>query len=218
MKKEIVVLEKEFINRLCYTFLTLLVFSFVNGVVFAEEIKMPQLKEAIFAGGCFWCSEADFEKLPGIEAVISGYTGGKTENPTYEEVCSGKTGHYEAVKVVYDPAKMSYEKLLGYYWQSVDPTDEGGQFVDRGSQYRTAIFYFDAEQKSAAENSKQKLSQSGRYDRPIVTPILKAAPFYAAEEHHQGYYKTNPNRYKLYRYHSGRDQYLDKVWSEKKEN
>lgn len=174
--------------------------------------KAKETKEAIFAGGCFWCSEADFEKLPGIIEVISGYTGGKVPNPTYEEVCSGRTGHFEAVKVVYDPAQISYEKLLDYYWRGVDPTDDGGQFVDRGSQYRTAIFYFDEAQKKAAEKSKKELGEKGIYESPIVTPILKAEPFYEAEEYHQGYYKKKPVRYKLYRSHSGRDQFINKTW------
>lgn len=170
------------------------------------------IDEAIFAGGCFWCVESDFEKKPGIKEVLSGYTGGHTENPTYEEVTSGTTGHYEAVKVVYDPQQISYEKLLDLFWRSVDPTDDGGQFVDRGMQYRTAIFYQNEMQRAAAEASKKELQESGRYKQPIVTPIIKSSPFYEAEEYHQGYYKKQPLRYKAYRMNSGRDQYLDKTW------
>lgn len=169
-------------------------------------------EEAIFAGGCFWCTEADFEKQPGIIEVVSGYTGGKKPNPTYQEVCTGTTGHYEAVKVVYDPAKMSYKKLVDTYWKSVDPTDDGGQFADRGSQYRTAIFYFTEEQKKTAEASKTALENSGKFSSKIVTPILKAKPFYEAEDYHQGYYKKNPVRYNLYRRGSGREGFIQKTW------
>jgi len=170
------------------------------------------LKRATFAGGCFWCTESDFEKVDGVVEVISGYTGGHKENPTYEEVSSGVTGHIESVQVIYDPAKVSYEQLLDVFWRHVDPTDAGGQFVDRGSQYRSAIFYQDAEQRRLAEASKAKLAQSGRFDKPVVTEIVKLGPFYPAEDYHQDYYKKNPLRYKYYRYGSGRDQFLERVW------
>ena len=170
------------------------------------------LRIATFAGGCFWCTEADFEKLPGVVKVISGYTGGQKENPTYEEVSSGKTGHVEAVQVFYDPSKITYETLLDFFWKHVDPTDVGGEFVDRGPQYRSMIFYHDDEQKRSAERSKEELNQSGKFNQPIVTDIIKLTKFYEAEEYHQDYYKKNPVRYKFYRYNSGRDQFLGKVW------
>ncbi len=170
------------------------------------------LKRATFAGGCFWCTESDFEKVDGVVEAISGYTGGHTKNPTYEEVSSGVTGHIESVQVIYDPAKVSYEQLLDVFWRHVDPTDPGGQFVDRGTQYRSAIFYQDDEQRREAEASRDRLAQSGRFDKPIVTEILKLGPFYPAEEYHQDYYKKNPLRYKYYRYGSGRDQFLEKTW------
>jgi peptide methionine sulfoxide reductase msrA/msrB len=153
-----------------------------------------------------------FEKLVGVREVVSGYTGGEKVNPTYEEVSSGSTGHVEAIEVVYDPAKVSYQQLLDVFWRQINPTDDKGQFVDRGSSYRTAIFYHTGEQKKLAEESKQKLAGSGRFDKPIITPIRPAYPFYRAEDYHQDYWKKNPLRYKFYRYNAGRDQYLEKVW------
>jgi len=170
------------------------------------------LLKATFAGGCFWCSEADFEKLPGVVKVISGYTGGHKENPTYAEVSSGRTGHAEAVQIYYDPSKISYEELLDAFWKHIDPTDSGGQFVDRGPQYRSAIFYHDEEQKRLAEKSKEELGKSGRLDKPIVTEITKFTKFYEAEEYHQDYHKKHALKYKYYRYRSGRDQFITKVW------
>jgi peptide methionine sulfoxide reductase msrA/msrB len=182
--------------------------------------QMPQdgsrLKVATFAGGCFWCTESDFEKVPGVVKVLSGYSGGHKENPTYEEVSSGSTGHVEAVQVYYDPSKVTYAELLDYFWRHIDPTDSGGQFVDRGSQYRSVIFYHDEEQRRLAEKSKEDLSQSGKFDKPIVTEILEFTKFYPAEEYHQDYYKKNPIRYKYYRFASGRDQFLKKVWGDDK--
>ena len=175
-----------------------------------KEDKM--LRVATFAGGCFWCTEADFEKVPGVVKAVSGYTGGKKENPTYEEVSAGTTGHIEAVQVYYDPAKVTYEELLDYFWRHIDPTDPGGQFVDRGSQYRSVIFYHDEEQKGLAKKSKEALEKSGRFNKPVVTEIIKFTKFYEAEEYHQDYYKKNPLRYKYYRHASGRDQFLTKVW------
>jgi peptide methionine sulfoxide reductase msrA/msrB len=172
---------------------------------------------ATFAGGCFWCTEADFEKLPDVVKVISGYTGGTKENPTYEEVSSGTTGHVEAIQVYYDPSKMTYRELLDFFWKHVDPTDSDGQFVDRGLQYRSVIFYHDEEQKRLAEKSKEALSRSGKFKKPIVTEVLKFNRFYEAEEYHQDYYKKNPLRYKFYRYNSGRDQYSKEVWGKEME-
>ncbi len=168
--------------------------------------------KAIFAGGCFWCMEPPFEKLEGVHAVVSGYIGGHKDNPTYQEVSAGITGHTEAVEISYDPSKISYDQLLEVLWKNIDPTDAGGQFVDRGSQYRSGIYYLDAEQKKLAEASKQRLAESGRFDRPIVTEIVAAGTFYPAEDYHQDYYKESSVRYKLYRYNSGRDQFLTKTW------
>jgi peptide methionine sulfoxide reductase msrA/msrB len=167
---------------------------------------------ATFAGGCFWCTESDFEKLPGVVKVVSGYTGGKKENPSYDEVSAGTTGHVEAVQVYYDPSRITYAELLDYFWRHVDPTDTGGQFVDRGPQYRSVIFYHDEEQKRLAEKSREELSKSGKFDKRIVTDILQFTRFYEAEDYHQDYYKKNPLRYKYYRYASGRDQFLEKAW------
>jgi peptide methionine sulfoxide reductase msrA/msrB len=169
-------------------------------------------RQATFAGGCFWCTQADFEKLPGVVKVVSGYTGGNKENPTYEEVSSGTTGHVEAIQVYYDPSKLTYEELLDFFWRHVDPTDPGGQFVDRGTQYRSVIFYHDEEQKRLAEKSKEALDQSRRFNKPVVTEIIKFTKFYEAEAYHQDYYKKHPIKYKYYRYASGRDQFLAKVW------
>jgi peptide methionine sulfoxide reductase msrA/msrB len=170
------------------------------------------LEKATFAGGCFWCMTPPFEKIDGVKEVISGYTGGHTVNPTYEDVTSETTGHKESVEVIYDPSIVSYEKLLEVFWRQINPTDAGGEFVDRGPSYTSAIFYHSEVQKKLAEESKKKLEQSGRFDKPIVTEILPAGPFYKAEEYHQDYWKKNPVRYKFYRYNSGRDQYLARVW------
>lgn len=174
--------------------------------------KVVKKEKAIFAGGCFWCMEAPFEKLPGVISVISGYTGGALENPAYAEVSSGGTGHAEAVEITFDPDKISYEKLLEVFWMNIDPTAVDRQFVDAGHQYRAAVFYLDAEQKRLAEESREKLQQSGRFKKPIVTEITPAAQFYPAEEYHQGYYKKNPLRYQSYRNASGRDQILESIW------
>jgi peptide methionine sulfoxide reductase msrA/msrB len=175
--------------------------------------KNPNLLVATFAGGCFWCTQADFEKVPGVVEVISGYTGGRQENPTYEDYA--KSGHVEAVQVFFDPQKVSYNELLDYFWRHIDPTDARGQFVDRGPQYRTVIFYHDVQQQRLAEESKQELARSGPYKKPIVTEIVKFTNFFPAEEYHQGYYRKNPVRYKYYRFNSGRDQFLQSVWGEK---
>ncbi len=156
--------------------------------------------------------EPPFEKLPGVQAVYSGYTGGPEKNPTYDDVSYGRTGHYEAVEVVYDPKMITYEKLLETFWRQIDPTDGGGQFVDRGKQYRTAIFAHDTAQRTAATTSKEKLAASGRFSRPIVTPILEAGPFYRAEEYHQDFYKKSPGHYQRYRRGSGRDSFLQGIW------
>lgn len=172
----------------------------------------PPIEKATFAGGCFWCMEAPFEKVEGVKEVISGYTGGHKENPAYEEVSSGTTGHVEAIEVTYDPSKITYAQLLDVFWHQIDPTDSAGQFVDRGAQYRAIIFYHNEEQKRQAQESKEELAKSGRFNKPIVTEIIKATPFYPAEGYHQDYYKKSPFKYKFYRFNSGRDQFLKKAW------
>ena len=169
-------------------------------------------KTAVFAGGCFWCVESDFEKVKGVFGAVSGYTGGDTVNPTYQEVSSGMSGHVEAVKVIYDPAQITYEALLEVFWRHVDATDAGGQFVDRGSQYRSVIFYGNAREKELAENSKRNLEKTGPFKGPIATEILPLKAFYPAEEYHQDYYKKNPIRYNFYRSGSGRDRFLKATW------
>ncbi len=167
---------------------------------------------ATFAGGCFWCMVAPFDELPGIVEVVSGYTGGHTANPTYEEVASETTGHAEAVQIVFDPAVFPYTRLLELFWQQIDPTDAGGQFQDRGASYRTAIFVHNGQQRRAADASKRALQRSGRFKGKIVTEIVGAGPFYPAEEEHQGYYKRSFGHYRLYRQHSGRDEFLRDHW------
>ena len=170
------------------------------------------LAKATFAGGCFWCMEPPYDKLPGVASTTSGYMGGKTRNPTYEEVSSGGTGHAEVVQVIYDPKKVSYDKLLEVYWRNVDPTQRDGQFCDHGSQYRTAIFFHDDEQKRAAETSKAVLLKKKPFPGGIVTEITSATEFYPAEDYHQDYYRKNPVRYKFYRSGCGRDARLKELW------
>ncbi|MBM7647900.1 methionine-S-sulfoxide reductase [Bacillus ectoiniformans] len=171
-------------------------------------------EKATFAGGCFWCMVKPFDQQPGIKEVISGYTGGTTENPTYQEVCSETTGHYEAVEITFDPEIFPYEKLLKLYWMQVDPTDAGGQFFDRGQSYQPAIFYHNEDQKKQAEKSKQELETSGRFSKPIVVKILPAAVFYPAEEYHQDYYKKNPAHYQGYHQGSGRAAHIQNHWGD----
>ncbi|MBU9720059.1 MULTISPECIES: peptide-methionine (S)-S-oxide reductase MsrA [Bacillaceae] len=171
-----------------------------------------QLKKATFAGGCFWCMVKPFDEQPGIHKVVSGYTGGHKENPTYEEVCSETTGHLEAVEITYDPTIYPYEKLLNIYWSQIDPTDPGGQFHDRGESYTTAIFYHDEQQKVEAEKSKEELERSGKFSKPIATKIIKATTFYPAEDYHQDYYRKNPLHYKMYRKGSGREDFIKQNW------
>lgn len=173
--------------------------------------------EAVFAGGCFWSMESAFEKVPGVLEVVSGYTGGTTEHPTYEAVSAGGTGHVEAVRVRWDPTRLSYDDLLEVYWRQVDPTDAGGQFVDRGAQYRSAIFVRDDVQRRAAEASKQRLADSGRFAKPIVTAIADLGPFWPAEAYHQQFCEKNPIRYRFYRNGSGRDRFLDEAWGAERE-
>ncbi len=180
------------------------------------ENNIKNTETATFAGGCFWCVESDFQKVNGVIKVVSGYSGGDKENPTYKEVSGGTTGHLEAVQAVYDPSKITYKEMLEVFWKHIDPTDAGGQFVDRGEQYGSAIFYHNEDQKTIAEQSKKELGESGVFDKPIVTKILKFDKFYPAENYHQNYCSTNPTRYKYYRSNSGRDQFLEKVWEDNK--
>jgi peptide-methionine (S)-S-oxide reductase len=187
-------------------FLAALASLLVAGGARAESVT------ATFAGGCFWCMEQPFEALDGVASVTSGYTGGRMPSPSYEQVSAGGTGHTESVQVVYDPKKVSYEKLLDVYWHNVDPTAKDRQFCDVGTQYRTAIFVHDAEQKKLAEASRSALEASAHLGRPIVTEIVEAGPFYPAEEYHQDYYKKNPIRYGFYRGNCGRDARLKELW------
>ncbi len=175
-----------------------------------------KLAKATFAGGCFWCMEPPFEVLPGVVSVTSGYTGGTVPNPTYEQVSSGTTGHAESVQVLYDPSRITYEKLLDVYWHNVDPTDGGGQFCDRGNQYRPAIFVHDEEQRRIAEASKEALEKSKPFPGPIVVAIVDATPFWPAEEYHQHYHTKNPIRYAYYRRGCGRDARLKELWGSSK--
>jgi methionine-S-sulfoxide reductase len=171
-----------------------------------------EVKKATFAGGCFWCMQPPFRALDGVLSVVSGYAGGSLEDPTYEEVSSGTTGHLEAVQVTYDPKKISYRALLDVFWKQIDPTDAKGQFADKGSQYRTAIFYHDDEQKRLAEESKRELETSGKFGDPVATEIRPYKNFYAAEEYHQDYDRKNPARYNQYKQFSGRESYIHKTW------
>lgn len=213
------------IKKLSYI---VLIFTGIVGIYFihsstrAESTAMndnkseTHIETATFSGGCFWCSESDFEKVDGVISVISGFSGGAEKNPSYKDVSSGSTSHMEAVQVKFDADRVSYRHLLDVFWKHIDPTDAGGQFVDRGHQYRSAIFYHTEEQRQLAERSAKELEQSGIFSKPIVTRILPYTAFYAAEEYHQDYYKKNPVRYKFYRYRSGRDQFLESVWGEDK--
>jgi len=190
---------------------------FVSIVFFGVSIpSVAQTTEtAIFAGGCFWCVESDFDKVPGVVSTTSGYIGGHVENPTYQQVSAGGTGHAEAVKIVFDPERVSYEELLEIFWRSIDPTVKDQQFCDHGSQYRSEIFYLNEEQKRLAEHSKAALKRSKPFDAEIVTPITEASTFYSAESYHQDYYQKNPIRYKYYRWGCGRDQRLETLWGVK---
>src|SRR5262245_4776737 len=178
----------------------------------AGQGTAPQ-QSAIFAGGCFWCVEADFDKVPGVISTTSGYIGGRTANPTYDAVVAGGTGHAEAVEIVYDPAKVSYQKLLDVFWRNIDPLVKDRQFCDRGNQYRSAIFYRGDEQRRLAEASK--VTVQARFKEPVQTEIVAAGPFYKAEDYHQDYYLKNPTRYKFYRFNCGRDARLEELWGKK---
>jgi peptide-methionine (S)-S-oxide reductase len=178
----------------------------------AAQSAPPATAKATFAGGCFWCVEADFDKVDGVISTTSGYIGGKVANPTYQQVARGGTGHAEAVEIVYDPAKVSYEKLLSVFWRNIDPFVKDRQFCDSGDMYRTAIFVHDAEQLKLAEKSKKDLETSGRFDLPIQTEIVLATTFYPAEDYHQDFYIKNPSKYSFYRWNCGRDMRLEEIW------
>jgi len=202
---------------ICYLFIVASVISLHAPArpLQADDSGSTVSARATFAGGCFWCMEKPFESLDGVAAVISGYTAGTSKDPNYENYGAG--GHIEAVEILYDPAKISYEQLLNVFWHQIDPTDPGGQFVDRGHSYSTAIFYHDEQQRAAAEKSKETLAASNVFSKPIVTPIVPATTFYPAEDYHQDYYRKNPLRYKFYRSGSGRDQFLDNIWGKERE-
>ncbi|MGH8502769.1 MAG: peptide-methionine (S)-S-oxide reductase MsrA [Gammaproteobacteria bacterium] len=199
-------------KRLLILLLSFATFSTIN--LQAQESGAGR-SIATFAGGCFWCMEPPYDELDGVTATVSGYTGGELKNPTYEQVSAGRTGHAEAVQIIHDPDKVSYKKLLDVFWRNIDPLDDGGQFCDRGSSYRPAIFYHDDEQKRLAQASKRALEKSGRFDQPIAIEIVPASQFYKAEDYHQDYYQKNSLRYKFYRYACGRDARLEELWGEK---
>ena len=196
-------------------FIYLLVVAGIINMAGNSRAQGAAVEKAIFAGGCFWCVEAAFEKVDGVIAAVSGYTDGDQENPTYEAVSSGSTGHTEAVEITFDPAKVSYGELVTEFWKNIDPTQKNGQFADKGTQYRTGIYYLNDEQKAVAEQSKKDLAASGKFDKPIVVEIKPAQKFYPAEEYHQDYYKKNPGHYKSYSYFSGRVPFIKKVWGNK---
>ncbi len=185
-------------------------------ILFIAPVSQAELEKATFAGGCFWCMEEPFEKLNGVTAAVSGFMGGDLTNPTYKQVSSGGTGHLEVVQITFDPKKVSYEDLLEVFWRNIDPTDADGQFVDRGAQYATAIFYHNEEQKKSAELSKNKQENSKRFSKPLVTPLRPAMTFTPAEQYHQDFYKNSTKKYKYYRYRSGRDDFINKVWGKDK--
>lgn len=203
--------------RFLVPLLTLVLFAFFARAaepIVATAPAPAGLAKAAFAGGCFWCMQKPYDDLPGVVSATVGYTGGKKAHPTYHEVSAGGTGHFESVEVVYDPKKVTYEKLLDVFWHNVDPTNDHGQFCDNGLQYRTAIFVADDAQRKAAEASKKALEASGALKRPIVTEILKAGTFWKAEDYHQSYYKKNPIRYSFYRSGCGRDARLKELWGD----
>jgi len=196
--------------KICALILPMVLAGFL--VSWSQAADSAGSAKAYFAGGCFWCMEEVFEKVPGVTSVTSGYMGGRVENPSYEQVSAGGTGHAESVEVIYDPAKVSYSKLLDAFWHNVDPVTPNAQFCDHGSQYRAVIFYQGEEQKHVAEESRRAIEQSQRLTQPIVTELTKASQFYTAEDYHQDFYKKNPIRYKFYKFNCGRAQRLEEVW------
>lgn len=189
----------------------------VLGLAMFSSASVAKEETAIFGGGCFWCMEPPFEQLDGVVEVVAGYTGGTKEDADYKKVSSGRTDHYEAVRVIYDPEKVSYKELVETFWRQIDPTDDGGQFADRGEHYRTAIFFSTEEQRAVAEMSKKELDESKIFDRPVVTAIVPAQPFYLAEEYHQDYYQKNVQHYSMYKKGSGRQPFIERVWGKETE-
>lgn len=209
---------KLLLKKFRYTLLALLLIVVVSLVFSGKMLVSAETDNgtttAIFAGGCFWCMEPPYDKLDGVIATTSGYTGGHTENPSYKQVSAGGTGHYEAIEITYDPKKIDYATLLNAFWHNVDPLDAHGQFCDKGESYRTAIFYNNDEQKKLAEDSKQQLIDSNQFKEKIATVIEPTKTFYPAEDYHQDYYQKNPLRYKYYRFACGRDKRLEELWGE----
>jgi len=219
----------EILNKVSIVFCSIIVFTILSACEQIDAQKLgthsiakdrshlvnPNIGVATFAGGCFWCTEADFDKVPGVLSTTSGYIGGELINPTYDQISSGKTGHIEAVQIHYDSTKTNFTKLLAAYWPTIDPLTPNRQFCDGGSQYRSAVFYHDLDQKKKAEQSKDALVSSGRFSKPIVTEIRPATEFYQAEDYHQDYYIKNPIRYAYYRSSCGRDERLEEVWGNK---
>jgi peptide-methionine (S)-S-oxide reductase len=185
------------------------------GAAYAQSPAPAKTEKATFAGGCFWCVEADFDKVEGVISTTSGYIGGKTAKPDYRQVSSGGTGHAEAVEIVFDPAKVSYEKLLQVFWRNIDPVAKNRQFCDSGDMYRSAIFFHGNEQRTLAEKSRKDIEASGQFSQPIVTEITAASTFYPAEDYHQDYHLKNPRKYSFYRWNCGRDQRLEQIWGKK---
>ena len=195
---------------------TMLIAWFISIPAMAETTTTPKLESVVLAGGCFWCIEADYEKLDGVVDVISGYAGGHIKNPTYKQVSAGNSGHIEVVKVTYDANKINYSQILDYFWKHIDPTRDDGQFCDRGPQYRPAIFYQDEAQKKLAMASVKHIEQTKPFEQPLKVELIQATTFYPAEDYHQDYYKKNPIRYNLYRYSCGRDARVEQLWGETK--
>jgi len=197
-----------------YLLLTAVIMTLAAIVFTASSQTVSVTKSAVFGGGCFWCMEPPFEQLEGVIEVTAGYSGGDEKDPSYEQVSSGRTGHIESIRVLYDPEKISFQQLLDTYWRTIDPTDPGGQFADRGEHYKTAIFYNDQEEKEIAERSRAALQGSGVFDKKIATAILPAKPFYPAEDYHQDYHKKNVSHYQAYKIGSGRAGFLERTWKE----
>jgi peptide-methionine (S)-S-oxide reductase len=189
--------------------------SLLAGGALAQSATPAKTEKATFAGGCFWCTEADFDKVEGVISTTSGYIGGKTENPTYQQVSAGRTGHTEAVEIVYDPSKVTFEKLLDVYWRSIDPFVKDRQFCDSGDMYRTAIFFHSPDQRQLAEKTKKAIESSGKFNLPVQTEIVAASKFYRAEDYHQDFHTKNPSKYSFYRWNCGRDQRLEQIWGKK---
>jgi peptide-methionine (S)-S-oxide reductase len=203
----------EFVRRTCLQFSFLLSVIFFS-LVFLLPSQRAFAEKAIFAGGCFWCMEADFEKLEGVSDVVSGYTGGSVDNPTYKQVTAGNTGHYEAVEITYDPNVITYQTLLEYFFANIDPFDKDGQFCDRGSSYRAAVFFGNEQEKQIALKAKEVVEE--QTNKPVLAPVLNQTSFYVAEDYHQDYYKKNPKRYSFYRWSCGRDSRLEELWGDRK--